>query len=114
MVETNQSRQDLGEPAVQNLSHLIDYQQGSIVSRQIINKKTGTATLFAFDFGESLSEHIAPYDALVYLVDGSAEIIISQKSFRVQKGEMIIMPANQPHAVKALERFKMFLTMIRS
>lgn len=114
MTDTNQTQQTQTEPAVQNLSQLTDYQQGSIISRQIINKKIGTVTLFAFDSGESLSEHTAPYDALVYLIDGSAEITISKKPYRVQTGEMIIMPANQPHAVKALEKFKMLLIMIRS
>lgn len=102
------------EANVQNLAQLIDYQQGSIVSRHILNKKTGTVTLFAFDAGESLSEHTAPYDALVNIIEGSAEVAIAQKPFRLSCGEMIVMPANQPHAVKALQKFKMLLIMIRS
>lgn len=102
------------EPSAQNLSGLVEYQRSSIVSRQLINKKTGTVTLFAFDEGESLSEHTAPYDALVSILDGTAEITISGKQHRVQKGEVILMPGNQPHAVKADEKFKMLLTMIRS
>lgn len=95
------------------LADLADYQEGAIVSRTIINKKTGTVTFFAFDQGESLSEHTAPYDALVYILDGEAEITISGKSFSVKKGEMIIMPANEPHFLKAVKRFKMLLVMIR-
>jgi len=85
-----------------------------VVSRTIIDKKTGTVTLFAFDEGEGLSEHTAPYDALVYILDGKADIIISGKPFRLKKGEVTIMPANEPHALLALTKFKMLLTMIRS
>jgi quercetin dioxygenase-like cupin family protein len=96
------------------LANLVDYQDGSVVSREIISKKTGTATLFAFDKGQGLSEHTAPFDALVYLLDGEAEIIISKKPFHLKEGEMIIMPASQPHALKAIKRFKMLLIMIRS
>jgi len=84
------------------------------VSRTIIDKKTGTVTLFAFDEGQGLSEHTAPFDALVYLLDGEAEIVISGKSLRLKEGEIVIMPANQPHALKAVKKFKMILTMIRS
>jgi quercetin dioxygenase-like cupin family protein len=97
-----------------NLINLIDYQEGSIVSRTIIDKKAGTVTLFAFDEGQGLSEHTAPYDALVYLLDGEANVVISGKPIRLKKGEMTIMPANEPHALKAVTRFKMILTMIRS
>ena len=93
---------------------LMDYQEGSVVSREIIRKETGTVTIFAFDKGEGLSEHTAPFDALVQVIDGKAEIIISGKSNFVNAGEMIIMPANDPHALNAVERFKMVLTMIRS
>ena len=93
---------------------LIDYQDGSVVSREIIKKDTGTVTIFAFDKGEGLSEHTAPFDAMVQIIDGSAEITISGKKNLLGKGEMIIMPANEPHALKALERYKMVLTMIRS
>ncbi|MCD6132413.1 MAG: cupin domain-containing protein [Candidatus Hydrothermae bacterium] len=95
------------------LADLADYQEGAIVSRTIINKKTGTVTFFAFDQGKSLSEHTAPYDALVYILDGEAEITISGKSFSVKEGEMIIIPANEPHSLKAVKRFKMLLVMIR-
>jgi len=93
---------------------LIDYQEGSVVSREIIRKETGTVTIFAFDKGEGLSEHTAPFDAMVQVIDGKAEIVISGNKSIVNAGEMIIMPANDPHALNALERFKMVLTMIRS
>jgi len=96
------------------LIDLADYQEGSVVSRTIIDKKTGTVTFFAFDEGQGLSEHTAPFDALVYLLDGEAEIIISGKPIRLKDGEMVIMPANQPHALRATKSFKMILTMIRS
>ncbi len=96
------------------LIDLADFQEGSIVSRTIIDKKTGTVTFFAFDKGQGLSEHTAPFDALVYLLDGEAEVVISGKPFRLKEGEMVIMPANDPHALKAITRFKMILTMIRS
>jgi len=103
-----------GATQVTRLVDLADYQEGSIVSRTIIDKKTGTVTFFAFDKGQGLSEHTAPFDALVYLLDGEAEIVISGKPFRLKAGEMVIMPANDPHALKAVTRFKMVLTMIRS
>lgn len=96
------------------LTDLADYQEGSVVSQTIINKKTGTVTFFAFDQGQGLSEHTAPFDALVYLLDGEVEIVISGKPLQVKKGEMVIMPANQPHSLRAVKRFKMILTMIRS
>lgn len=85
-----------------------------MVSRTLIDKEAGTVTLFAFDEGEGLSEHTAPYDALVYLLSGEAEIVISGKTHRLEEGEMIIMSANQPHSLKALKRFKMMLIMIHS
>ena len=97
-----------------NLTGMIDYQAGSVVSRTIIDKEAGTVTLFAFDEGEGLSEHTAPYDALVYILDGEVEIVISGKSVRLKKGELTIMPANEPHALSAVTKFKMLLTMIRS
>lgn len=90
------------------------YQKGAIVSKEILNKKTGTITLFSFDKNQSLSEHTAPFDAFVYIVDGSADITISGKSNILKKDEMIIMPANRPHSVKAITRFKMLLVMVRS
>jgi quercetin dioxygenase-like cupin family protein len=99
---------------VARLTALVDYQDGAVVSREIVNKKTGTVTLFAFDKGQGLSEHTAPFDALVQLLDGEADITISGKTLRLKEGEIVIMPANQPHALKAVSRFKMILTMIRS
>ena len=92
----------------------IDYQLGSVVSKTITNKKTGTITLFAFDKGQGLSEHTAPYDAFAYIIDGTAKVTISGKSAIVNKSEMITLPANHPHAVKAQQRFKVLLIMIRS
>jgi len=99
---------------VTRLVDLANYQEGSIVSRTIIDKKTGTVTFFAFDEGQGLSEHTAPFDALVYLLDGEAEVTISGKPLRLKGGDMVVMPANHPHALKAITRFKMVLTMIRS
>ncbi len=99
---------------VAKLVDLVDYQEGSVVSRTLLDKQTGTLTLFAFGEGQGLSEHTAPFDALVYLLDGEAEITISGKPFHLKEGETIIMPANKPHALKATKKFKMMLTMIRS
>ena len=95
------------------LIDLADYQKGSVVSRTIIDKKTGTITFFAFDDGQGLSEHTVPFDALVHFVDGEAEIVISGDPFRLKEGETVVMPANQPHSLKAVKKFKMILTMIR-
>ena len=99
---------------VLKVEDLIEYQDGSVVSREIIRKDTGTVTIFAFDKGEGLSEHTAPFDAMVQIIDGNAEITISGNKNVLEKGDMIIMPANEPHALKALEKYKMILTMIRS
>ncbi|NQU66335.1 MAG: cupin domain-containing protein [Candidatus Marinimicrobia bacterium] len=96
------------------LADLVNYQPNSIVSRSILKKDTGSMTVFAFDKGEKLSEHTAPFDATIQLVEGTAEIIISGKSNILKKDEFIILPANQPHAVNANEKFKMVLTMIKS
>jgi len=99
---------------VKNLVDLLQYQDGSIVSRVLLKNKGGTVTLFAFDVGEGLSEHTAPFDALVVVTDGEADIEIAGESFNVRQGETIILPANQPHAVKATTKFKMILIMIRA
>ena len=93
-------------------SALAEYQEGSVVSRTVIEKKTGTVTVFAFDAGEGLSEHTAPFDALVHVIDGKAEITISGETIEVGTGEMIIMPAGKPHSLRAGERFKMVLIML--
>jgi len=97
-----------------NLADLISYQKGSVVSREIINKRAGTVTIFAFDKGEGLSEHTAPFDALIYIIEGEARVFISGKPHQVKKGQIIIMPANKHHALNAVKRFKMLLIMIRS
>jgi quercetin dioxygenase-like cupin family protein len=96
------------------LSGLAEYQTGAIVSRQISKSENGNITLFAFDQGQELSEHTTPFNALVQVLDGEVEIRISGKSFQLKTGEAILMPANQPHAVKALKRFTMLLTMIKA
>jgi quercetin dioxygenase-like cupin family protein len=97
-----------------NLADLIQYQTGSVVSRTLIDKQAGTITLFAFDNGQGLSEHTAPYDALVHIIEGEAEVTISGNPLRLKQGEITIMPANEPHALTAKTKFKMLLTMIRS
>lgn len=95
------------------MDELVEYQQGSIVSRTLIDRDTGTVTLFAFDRGQSLSEHTAPFDAIIMVLDGTASITIANRPYDVGAGEAIVMPANIPHSVKAISRFKMLLTMIR-
>ena len=97
-----------------NLSSLINYQEGSVVSRTLIDKKTGTVTLFAFDINQGLSEHTAPYDAMVYLLEGEVEVTISGNPINLKQGDITIMPANKPHALAAKTKFKMLLTMIKS
>jgi quercetin dioxygenase-like cupin family protein len=113
---SNEKQSDAENPLAQanNLENLIAYQKDSVVSKTIIGKKTGTLTLFAFDKGQGLSEHTAPFEATVYLVDGEAEITVAGKIHAVKKGEMIILPANIPHALSALSPFKMLLIMIKS
>ena len=93
---------------------LVGYDKGAVVSRTILEKKTGTVTIFSFDKGQGLSEHTAPFDAMVEILDGEAEIMIAGKPNKVKAGEFIIMPANKPHALKAVKRFKMALIMIRA
>ncbi len=95
------------------LDGLLAYQNGAVVSRALVDKDTGTITLFSFDEGEGLSEHTAPYDAFVQILDGAAEVTIDGDSHTVKQGECIIMQANKPHALRAVERFKMLLVMIR-
>jgi quercetin dioxygenase-like cupin family protein len=105
---------DNSGPNVQKLADLVGYQDGSVVSREIIRKSTGTVTLFAFDEGQELSEHTAPFDALVHIVDGEVEVTISGKSYHLSQGDCVILPAGETHALKALSKFKMLLVMIRS
>ncbi len=99
---------------VLTLADLADYQEGSVVSRTLVKQEKGTVTLFAFDQGQGLSEHTAPFDALVQVLEGEAEVTIAGQPHRLQAGELIIMPADKPHALKAPRRFKMLLTMIRA
>ena len=105
---------DVRPGEVKQLVDLLQYQDGSIVSRVLLKNKGGTVTLFAFDAGEGLSEHTAPFDALVHVLDGEVAIRISGKPFQLKTGEAIVMPAGEPHAVKAVKKFKMLLTMIRA
>ena len=98
---------------VVDLAGIVEYQDGSVVSRTILDKDVGTVTLFSFDAGQGLSEHVAPYDALVQILDGESEIMVSGETHTVRAGEMLIMPAGAPHALDAVERFKMMLVMIR-
>lgn len=98
---------------VKNLSDLVKYQENAVVSSEILKKDAGTVTVFAFDKGQGLSEHTAPFDALVNIIDGWAEVSISGKLFTVKEGEMIVMPADKPHSLKAMEKFKMLLVMIK-
>jgi quercetin dioxygenase-like cupin family protein len=102
------------QPEVSRVVDLVSYQAGAIVSRIIVKRETGNVTLFAFDAGQELSEHTAPYDALVQILDGEAMITVAGRQHRLTAGEIILMPAHQPHALKAISRFKMLLTMIRS
>lgn len=104
--------EDLRGKAIK-IAEFVEYQKGSVVSKELIGKKAGTVTLFAFDEGQGLSEHTSPYDAMVYILDGSAEIFIAGAKHDVVTGEMIIMPAGKPHSLKAAKRFKMMLVLIR-
>jgi quercetin dioxygenase-like cupin family protein len=101
-------------PQVSKIVDSIHFQKSSIVSKTLIDKQAGTITLFAFDEGQGLSEHTAPFDACVYLLQGEAEVTISGNAYHVMEGDMIVMPANQPHALKAVKRFKMMLIMIQA
>jgi quercetin dioxygenase-like cupin family protein len=109
-----QAKREIPIAEIVRLIDLVNYQEGAVVSRTLVNRATGTVTLFAFDEGQGLSEHTAPFDAMAYLLEGEAEIVIAGKPLRTTAGEGVLMPANQPHSLKALTRFKMLLTMIRS
>lgn len=99
---------------VLHLTEMVGYQEGSVVSRQITKADAGNVTLFAFEADQGLSEHTAPFDALVHILEGEADVTISGQPFRLNAGDAIIMPANEPHALKAIQKFKMLLTMIRA
>jgi len=101
-------------PQVEKMAEMVEYQKDAVVSRTLIDKTAGTVTLFAFDQGQGLSEHTAPFDALVLILDGKAKIIIGGKPFELEAGQTITMPANSPHALEAIEQFKMLLVMIRA
>jgi len=100
-------------PRVANLETLVEYQPNSIVSRTVTDKNCGTVTLFSFAEGQNLSEHTAPFDAMLYVIDGEADLEITGEKVTVKKGEFLILPANLPHTLKAVKKFKMLLTMIR-
>ena len=104
----------MAEPLRSKVEDLIQYQQGAVVSRTLIDKKEGTITIFSLDGNQRISEHTTPYDAMIQILDGKASIVISGVEYILVKGEMIIMPANEPHALKAISPFKMMLTMIRA
>ena len=107
------SKEDLRGKALK-AKDLVGYDKGAVVSRTILEKKTGTVTIFSFDKGQGLSEHTAPFDAMVEILDGEAEITVAGKAHKVKAGEFIIMPANKPHSLKAVKKFKMELIMIRA
>jgi quercetin dioxygenase-like cupin family protein len=109
-----QNKREMPSAEVVRLIDLVNYQEGAVVSRTLVNRTSGTVTLFAFDEGQGLSEHTAPFDALAHLLEGKAEIVVSGKPLPSEAGEAVLMPAHQPHSLKALGRFKMLLTMIRS
>ena len=109
-----ESKREIPSAEVVRLIDLVNYQEGAVVSRTLVNRTTATVTLFAFDEGQGLSEHTAPFDAVAHVLEGEAEIVVSGKPLRTMAGEAVLMPANQPHSLKALSRFKMLLTMIRS
>ena len=109
-----QSKREMPIAEAVRLIDLVNYQEGAVVSRTLVNRATGTVTLFAFDEGQGLSEHTAPFDAVAHLLEGEAEIAVAGKPLQPTAGEAVLMPAHQPHSLKALSRFKMLLTMIRS
>jgi len=108
------AKSEPAEPQVVRLADLVDYREGSVVSRQLLKKDAGNVTLFAFAAGEGLSEHTAPFDALVQILDGEATVVIAGKPYRLKAGDAIVMPAGRPHSLDAVTPFKMALTMIRS
>ncbi len=106
-------KNEFKDSVIFNINNSIQYAEGGVVSKQIIQRKVGNVTIMAFDKGQKLSEHTVPFDALINIIDGTGEIIINHKPYTLQAGESIIMPANFPHAVNAVEKFKMVLTMIK-
>jgi len=114
MAKTARRKPAVAKAKAHDLAGLVQYADGSIVSRTIAQNDAGTLTLFAFDKGQKLSEHSAPFDAVVQILDGEAELVIGGKRVRAAAGQLVVMPANVPHAVNAVKRFKMFLTMLRA
>jgi len=112
--EQSQGKREMPAAEVISVAGMVNYQDGAVVSRTLINRPTATITLFAFDAGQGLSEHTAPFDALAHVLEGEAEITVSGKPMVTKEGDAVLMPAGQPHALKALTQFKMLLTMIRS
>jgi quercetin dioxygenase-like cupin family protein len=112
--EQSQARREMPAAEAINVAGMVNYQDGAVVSRTLVNRPAATITLFAFDEGQGLSEHTAPFDALAQVLEGGAEIMVSGKPVVAKAGSAVLMPANQPHALKALTRFKMLLMMIRS
>ncbi|UCC95830.1 MAG: cupin domain-containing protein [Candidatus Omnitrophota bacterium] len=110
--KNNANRKDVRERVIP-LANLVDYQDGAVVSRTVIKTKSGTVTPFAFDEGQALSEHVAPFDALAYILEGAVKIRIAGRPFEVQEGQMLVMPANKPHSLSATQQFKMLLVMIK-
>jgi quercetin dioxygenase-like cupin family protein len=111
--EKSDARREELKGKVLRLKDLVQYQEGTVASRMIVNRKTGNITLFSFDENEGLSEHAAPYDAVVTILDGECEVWVQGTTFHMTEGDTIIFPANAPHALSAITRFKMMLTMIR-
>ena len=114
MAIDSQGKPKLTPARAYNVAELTDYADGAVVSRTLADNESGTVTLFAFDVGQGLSEHTAPFDALVHVVDGTVELTIGGESITASAGEIVLMPANVPHALKAAEPFKMLLIMLRS
>jgi len=114
MAQHSGKKPDVTTAEATQLAAMVDYQKGAVVSRTLIDKKTGTLTLFSFAAGQGLSEHTAPFDAFVYILDGEADVTIAGTLYHLKTGDMVIMPANKPHALTAHTQFKMMLVMIRS
>ncbi|MGA7909466.1 MAG: cupin domain-containing protein [Candidatus Sulfotelmatobacter sp.] len=114
MSSTAITRSEIAGAESLSLLDLVNYQNGSVVSRVVLKREKGNVTIFAFDEGQGLSEHTSPFDALVQAVEGQAEVTVAGKPIALKAGEVVLLPAEKPHAVKAITRFKMVLTMIRS
>ena len=114
MANDSKAKTKLSPARAYSVAELTDYAEGAIVSRTLADKESGTVTIFAFDAGQGLSEHTTPFDTLVHIVEGTAEVTIAGEPVKASAGQIVLMPANVPHALKALEPFKMLLIMLRS